>query len=113
MLSEISTTQPHPVNSRQSAASQNCVILWYSCWKRLSLQIQFKDTKFYSMIYPIGIQSFKEIREGGYAYVDKTRFVYQLAQSGKYYFLSRPRRFGKSLILSTIEAYFEGCKEIF
>ena len=65
------------------------------------------------MIYPIGIQSFKEIREGGYAYVDKTGFVYQLAQSGKYYFLSRPRRFGKSLILSTIEAYFEGRKELF
>ena len=65
------------------------------------------------MIYPIGIQSFKEIREGGYAYVDKTGVVYQLTHSGKYYFLSRPRRFGKSLILSTIEAYFEGRKELF
>ena len=65
------------------------------------------------MIYPIGIQSFKEIREGGCAYVDKTGLVYQLTHSGKYFFLSRPRRFGKSLILSTIEAYFEGRKELF
>ena len=65
------------------------------------------------MLYPIGIQSFSEIREGGYAYVDKTALVYQLTHSGKYFFLSRPRRFGKSLILSTIEAYFQGRKELF
>ena len=65
------------------------------------------------MKYPIGVQSFKEIREGGYAYVDKTELVYQLTHSGKYFFLSRPRRFGKSLLLSTIEAYFEGRKELF
>ena len=65
------------------------------------------------MLYPIGIQSFKEVREGGYAYVDKTSLVYQITHSGKYFFLSRPRRFGKSLILSTIEAYFEGRKELF
>lgn len=65
------------------------------------------------MKYPIGIQSFEEVRRGGYAYVDKTALIYNLVDSGKYYFLSRPRRFGKSLLLSTIEAYFEGKKELF
>ena len=63
--------------------------------------------------YPIGLQNFQGLREDGYVYVDKTAFVYELATSGKYYFLSRPRRFGKSLLLSTIEAYFQGKKELF
>ena len=63
--------------------------------------------------YPIGIQSFSVIRQGGYAYVDKTALIYRLVTEGKYYFLSRPRRFGKSLLLSTIQAYFEGRKELF
>ena len=63
--------------------------------------------------YPIGLQNFQGLREDGYVYVDKTAFVYQLAQSGKYYFLSRPRRFGKSLFLSTLEAYYLGKKELF
>ena len=63
--------------------------------------------------YPIGLQNFQGLREDGYAYVDKTAFVYELATTGKYYFLSRPRRFGKSLLLSTIEAYFQGKKELF
>lgn len=58
--------------------------------------------------YPIGIQTFENIIEGGWAYVDKTRFVYDLATTGKFFFLNRPRRFGKSLLLSTLEAYFEG-----
>ncbi len=62
--------------------------------------------------YPIGIQSFSEIREGGYLYVDKTAFIHKLAQ-GKYYFLSRPRRFGKSLLLSTLEAYYQGRRDLF
>lgn len=65
------------------------------------------------MKYPIGIQNFAKLRRGGFAYVDKTRFVYKLADEGSYYFLSRPRRFGKSLFLSTLEAYFEGRKELF
>ncbi|MBP3519434.1 MAG: ATP-binding protein [Parabacteroides sp.] len=64
-------------------------------------------------IYPIGIQNFEKIRRDGYFYVDKTALVYQLATSGSYYFLSRPRRFGKSLLLSTLEAYFAGKKELF
>lgn len=62
--------------------------------------------------YPIGVQSFQEIRKG-YVYVDKTPLVWRLTTRGKYYFLSRPRRFGKSLLLSTIEAYFMGRKELF
>lgn len=66
-----------------------------------------------SVKYPIGIQSFKEIREGKYIYIDKTEYIYRLAQTGKYYLLSRPRRFGKSLLLSTIRAYFEGWKDLF
>ena len=65
------------------------------------------------MKYPIGIQDFEDLRRNGYAYVDKTHFVYKLADEGKYYFLSRPRRFGKSLFLSTLEAYFQGKKELF
>ena len=64
-------------------------------------------------IYPIGVQNFEKIRREGYFYVDKTALVYQLATSGSYYFLSRPRRFGKSLLLSMLEAYFEGKKELF
>lgn len=63
-----------------------------------------------SKIYPVGIQSFEEIRKNGYCYVDKTALIYQLVSSGKYYFLSRPRRFGKSLLLSTLDAYFSGKK---
>lgn len=65
------------------------------------------------MKYPIGIQDFEDLQRNGYAYVDKTNFIYKLADEGKYYFLSRPRRFGKSLFLSTLEAYFQGKKELF
>ena len=65
------------------------------------------------MKYPIGIQSFDSIRTGGYVYVDKTAQIFRLADQGKYYFLSRPRRFGKSLLISTLEAYFLGQKELF
>ena len=65
------------------------------------------------MKYPIGIQDFEDLQRNGYAYVDKTNFVYKLADEGKYYFLSRPRRFGKSLFLSTLEAYFQGKKDLF
>ena len=63
--------------------------------------------------YPIGIQSFEKLRRGQYIYVDKTNLVYQLATAGNPCFLSRPRRFGKSLLLSTFEAYFLGKKELF
>lgn len=62
---------------------------------------------------PIGIQSFEFLRNEGYLYVDKTALIYQMVTMGKPYFLSRPRRFGKSLLLSTLEAYFKGKKELF
>ena len=65
------------------------------------------------MKYPIGIQSFDQIINGGYVYVDKTDLVYSLVTEGKIYFLGRPRRFGKSLLVSTLEHYFLGHKELF
>lgn len=63
--------------------------------------------------YPIGIQDFRDLREGGYTYVDKTNYLHTLATTGKYYFLSRPRRFGKSLLLSTFKELFSGSRELF
>ena len=65
------------------------------------------------MKYPIGIQSFDQLIEDGYVYVDKTDLVYKLTHEGKIYFLSRPRRFGKSLLVSTLENYYLGRKELF
>ena len=65
------------------------------------------------MLYPIGIQNFEKLRQGGFAYVDKTDLIYRIAFTGRYYFLGRPRRFGKSLLVSTMEAYFQGKKELF
>ncbi len=62
---------------------------------------------------PIGIQDFRKIREDGYLYIDKTSYVYELATQSGYYFLSRPRRFGKSLLVSTFKELFEGSKELF
>ena len=62
---------------------------------------------------PIGISNLREIVEEGYAYVDKSRFVHELSESGKYYFLSRPRRFGKSLFIDTLKEAFEGNRELF
>ena len=65
------------------------------------------------MKYPIGIQSFEKIRRGGHVYVDKTDLIYRLVQDDAPYFLSRPRRFGKSLLISTLQAYFQGQRELF
>ncbi|MBQ7497873.1 MAG: AAA family ATPase, partial [Selenomonas sp.] len=62
---------------------------------------------------PIGVQSFEKMREGGFIYVDKTRYVHELVMYSGQYFLSRPRRFGKSLFLSTLKAYWQGRKELF
>ncbi len=62
---------------------------------------------------PIGIQTFREIREEGYYYVDKTPFLLRLIDEGKYYFLSRPRRFGKSLLIDTLAELFEGNQPLF
>jgi len=63
--------------------------------------------------YPIGIQTFSEVIRGGYTYVDKTDLVWEMAHYAKYIFLSRPRRFGKSLLTSTLDSYFKGEKELF
>ncbi|MDO4179873.1 MAG: AAA family ATPase, partial [Bacteroidales bacterium] len=65
------------------------------------------------MKYPIGIQSFDQIIEEGFTYIDKTKLIYNLVHEGKIYFLSRPRRFGKSLLVSTLACYFQGRKELF
>ena len=64
-------------------------------------------------MFPIGMQTFAKMRENNTIYVDKTALIYKLAQEGSVYFLSRPRRFGKSLLISTLEAYFKGQKELF
>ena len=65
------------------------------------------------MKFPVGIQQFEKLRQGGYVYIDKTKYIYDLVDRGCYYFLSRPRRFGKSLLMSTIEAYLSGRKDLF
>lgn len=64
-------------------------------------------------LYPLGIQTFSEIINRGMLYVDKTEYIYRMASSGKYFFLGRPRRFGKSLLVSTMQSYFEGRKDLF
>ena len=77
--------------------------------QRLGIMIETNNRKL-----PVGIQSFEEIRKGGYLYVDKTDIIWQLANRGKKYnYLSRPRRFGKSVLVDTLEAYFMGKKELF
>lgn len=64
-------------------------------------------------LYPIGIQDFESLRNDGYLYIDKTSLIYNLTHTGRYYFMSRPRRFGKSLLVSTLSAYFRGKRELF
>ena len=77
--------------------------------QRFGIMVETNDRKL-----PVGIQSFEEIRKGGYLYVDKTDIIWQLANRGKKYnYLSRPRRFGKSVLVDTLEAYFMGKKELF
>ncbi|MBS5437836.1 MAG: AAA family ATPase, partial [Prevotella sp.] len=66
-----------------------------------------------NIVYPIGIQSFSKLRNGNCYYVDKTALVHELVTTGYYYFLSRPRRFGKSLLISTLHEYFKGNRELF
>ncbi len=71
------------------------------------------NRKYMAKLYPIGIQNFESLRQDNYTYIDKTELIYRLVKTGRYYFLSRPRRFGKSLLISTLEAYFQGKKELF
>ena len=63
--------------------------------------------------YPIGDQDFKSLRDGGFVYVDKTQYIEKILEGSKYYFLARPRRFGKSLFLSSLRYFFEGKRELF
>ena len=63
--------------------------------------------------YPLGLQTFERIIKGKYVYVDKTNLIYELVHEKKYCFLSRPRRFGKSLLVTTLQAYFEGKRDLF
>lgn len=63
--------------------------------------------------YPIGIQNFEKLRSEGWLYADKTSLIHELVSNGAYYFLSRPRRFGKSLLMSTLDAYFQGKRNLF
>ncbi len=79
----------------------------------LPTYVKLIDMMDFSRKLPIGIQSFKDLREKEFLYVDKTEYVFRLAGESKVYFLSRPRRFGKSLLLSTLEAYFLGQKDLF
>jgi hypothetical protein len=97
MGSATTLTTLHPLNSP-------AVVKFSALWYNYPMGIRK---------YPIGIQSFEDIRTDGYVYVDKTPFIYRMVTEGKPYFLSRPRRFGKSLLLSTLKAYFEGKKELF
>lgn len=85
------------------------------CFRLLKLFVIFAvmNKMMPPVLYPVGIQSFAELRRGGYVYVDKTELIHKIVNSGKYYFLSRPRRFGKSLLLSTIEAYYLGHRDLF
>ena len=82
-------------------------------WK-MKVRFAYEFAKYCTcMKYPIGIQTFDRIREDGYVYVDKTRLIYSMTHEGTVYFLSRPRRFGKSLLLSTLKNYFLGRRELF
>lgn len=76
-------------------------------------ELQYKKTMA-RKLYPLGIQTFSEIRKNDNLYIDKTEYIYRMANTdGKYFFLSRPRRFGKSLLISTMQSYFEGRKDLF
>lgn len=80
-------------------------------WRKIRI---FKGyCKYVRMKYPIGIQTFERIITEGFVYVDKTALVHKLVQNGTVYFLSRPRRFGKSLLVSTLKSYFLGKRELF
>lgn len=75
--------------------------------------VGIKQTIMAKILYPVNVQSFRKIREYGYVYVDKTDYIHKLANPGGFFFLSRPRRFGKSLLISTMEAYFRGERVLF
>ena len=80
----------------------------------MKIAIFAENTRFMStQKYPVGMQTLSELIDKGFTYVDKTAYIKPLTEQGKYIFLSRPRHFGKSLMLSTLEAYFEGNRDLF
>lgn len=97
--------------------AENFTLAGRSIYTRAKLMIQLRNRSLYNMStrkqLPIGIQTFREIRQNNHYYVDKTQLALQLIQEGKHYFLSRPRRFGKSLFLDTLKELFEGNKPLF
>ena len=84
-----------------------------SCIAKIYVIFATVNLKVNNIQYPIGIQGFEQIVEGGYLYIDKTRLVYDLVHNATTCFLGRPRRFGKSLLVSTLECYFKGRKQLF
>ncbi len=87
-----------------------CIYMeYFSTFASVSLKLK----RVMEVKYPIGVQNFEKLRKEDFIYVDKTELIYRLVTTGSYYFLSRPRRFGKSLLISTLEAYFQGKKELF
>ena len=111
----------------KNCSFSNFKFAYYSCTHHLKIILSCSNTcmpfnflNFYAILYmdlsrklPIGIQDFKKLRKNGCIYVDKSEFIYNLSQVQSPYFLSRPSRFGKSLLLSTMEYYFLGEKELF
>ena len=84
----------------------------YTIFVETSAMPHSKNRIYMNRLYPIGIQNFEKLRKGGFVYVDKTALIHRLVSTGGYYFFGRPRRFGKSLMISTLESYFEGRKRI-
>ena len=85
----------------------------YTIFVETSAMPHSKNRIYMNRLYPIGIQNFEKLRKGGFVYVDKTALIHRLVSTGGYYFFGRPRRFGKSLMISTLESYFEGRKDLF
>ena len=83
------------------------------CWWQIDIFAKKNEIDMERRHFPVGIETFPEIVSGNYVYVDKTQYIHRLVSGGKYYFLCRPRRFGKSLLLSTLEAFFEGRRDLF
>lgn len=100
-------------NTQEQNADLLCAVLPYRCWHHFIPSFSWSSRMPLPPKLPIGIQTFSEIIEGGYCYVDKTALACRMLDEHKYYFLSRPRRFGKSLFLDTLKSMFEGHKEWF
>ena len=107
--------------SLQKAIITNIMLIFaneiapFALYESIRISTELKDKKIMALkLYPIGIQTFERIRKEDKLYIDKTEYIYRMAHtSGTYFFLGRPRRFGKSLLVSTMQSYFEGKKDLF